>query len=234
MSGIENVGALYEALAAQLDGTTHADPSTWLVIDLPDGSTYTVESVTYQEDFVGAMVIRAGRLVPGDSADAAAEADARTGLDRDAVRDGDTITYVSHAGDRELSGRVEYATADAVHVTRDRLTYAIAWSRVTGHQPKADEPEPVRFTRAGTSFDLVAGREYIVRYRIEGQRFDREARLGFAGRHASMAGRVLFDADTGAEGGTQTFETRWILAAEQVECNKAARYIGRRAPEVTR
>ena len=147
MSGIENVGALYEALAAQLDGTTHADPSTWLVIDLPDGSTYTVESVTYQEDFVGAMVIRAGRLVPGDSADAAAAT--RTGLDRDAVRDGDTITYVSHAGDRELSGRVEYATANAVHVTRDRLTYAIAWSRVTGHQPKADEPEP--WATSGTS-----------------------------------------------------------------------------------
>ena len=233
MSGIANVGDLRMAVTAAQAGNPNCDRGTMVVIDLPGGGTYAVESVTYQEDLAGALVITAGRLlVPGDSADAAAAT--RTGLDRDAVRDGDTITYVSHAGDRELSGRVEYATADAVHVTRDRLTYAIAWSRVTGHQPKADEPEPVRFTRAGTSFDLIAGREYIVRYRIEGQRFDREARLGFAGRHASMAGRVLFDADTGDEGGTQTFETRWILAAEPVECNKAARYIGRRAPEVTR
>jgi hypothetical protein len=52
------------------------------------------------------------------------------------VHDGDTITYTSLKGDRELTGRVEYATRDAVHVTRERVTYAVAWDRVTGHTPQ--------------------------------------------------------------------------------------------------
>lgn len=106
------------------------------------------------------------------------------------------------------------------------------WLGETDVEPAEDAPEPVRFTRNGEQFDLRAGHEYIVRYRIEGQRFDRQARLGFAGRHASTPGRLLFDADTGTEGGIQTFEVRWILAAEQVVRNLPARYIGRRAPEL--
>jgi hypothetical protein len=88
--------------------------------------------------------------------------------------------------------------------------------------------------RAAMTF--VQGREYIVRHRIDGvQRFDRESRMGFAGR--DQAGLLIFSArgpggTTDAQyGGTQTFEARWIISIEQVERNDAARYVGRRAPE---
>jgi hypothetical protein len=60
-------------------------------------------------------------------------------VDRNAVRRGDTITYVNVAGDGEASGQVEFATASAVHILtagERGPRYPIDWRRVTGHQPK--------------------------------------------------------------------------------------------------
>lgn len=59
-----------------------------------------------------------------------------TRVDPDQVRDGDRLTWLSPKGDATLTGTVEYATAEAVHVASGAYRYPIAWTRVTGHWPK--------------------------------------------------------------------------------------------------
>jgi hypothetical protein len=79
--GVGDVRALLRAIGAAKTVNANCDLGTMVVIDLPDGSARTVESVTYQEDLAGALVIKAGPALPaGDLADAMAFA--RDALDR--------------------------------------------------------------------------------------------------------------------------------------------------------
>jgi hypothetical protein len=83
-----------------------------------------------------------GTWQAGDSADAEMRladrrrAPVRDRIDPDTVACGDTITYRHLSPVPELlTGRVEYATRAAVHVTRAGRVYAVDWRRVTGHAP---------------------------------------------------------------------------------------------------
>jgi hypothetical protein len=64
-SEIGTVGDLRMAVSVAREANANCDLDTMVVIDLPDGTTWTVASVTYQEDLAGALVITAGRLLPG-------------------------------------------------------------------------------------------------------------------------------------------------------------------------
>jgi hypothetical protein len=121
-------------------------------------------------------------------------------------------------------------TAEQIRATFD-ATLSLHDSPTAAAAPEAAaEPPTVIIARpGGTDLTLVPGRDYIITYRIPGQRFDRQARMGFAatGRDAQL----LFDAWDGTEGGTQGFDPRWVTAAEQVARNVSARFVGRRAPQ---
>jgi len=83
-----------------------------------------------------------GTWLAGDSADAEMRLahdrrrPVRTRIDPDAIEAGDTVTYLAVEGRREYTGRAEYGTAGALHVTRDRLTWTVEWDRLTGHTPQ--------------------------------------------------------------------------------------------------
>jgi hypothetical protein len=88
-------------------------------------------------------------------------------------------------------------------------------------------------TAAALEVVLTPGCEYIVRHRIPGvQTADRESRLGFV---RVDRGALIFTARgphgrCDAEyGGDQAMEPGWIVSAELVARNEAARYVGRPA-----
>jgi hypothetical protein len=81
---------------------------------------------------------------------------------------------------------------------------------------------------------LTPGAEYIITHQIPGvQARPRESRLGFVRRDR---GALIFTArGPGGRcddryGGEQAMEPGWIIAAEIVVRNDAARYVGRPAP----
>jgi hypothetical protein len=60
-----------------------------------------------------------------------------TRVDPDAVRAGDRLSWLAPRGAATLTGAVEYATAEAVHVISGAYRYPVAWTRITGHWPAA-------------------------------------------------------------------------------------------------
>jgi hypothetical protein len=110
----------------------------------------------------------------------------------------------------------------------------------TGTEPPFGRGKPpLTFTvhnPGGQPVELVPGRDYEVRYRIDGMhRRDRIARMGFMDRASN--GELLFtargpDRSTSDQyAGTQHFRPAWILAAREVETDHAKRYVERRAPD---
>ena len=91
-------------------------------------------------------------------------------------------------------------------------------------------PTPLEARPADT---LVPGREYIIIHRIpDVQSRDRESRLGFlrADRGALIfTGRGPGGRCDAEYGGEQAMEPGWIVAAELVVRNDAARYVSRPA-----
>jgi hypothetical protein len=75
------------------------------------------------ERFPGCVVAAGASFIPG-------------GIDRDAVRSGDTVTYAAQPGAGVFTGTVEYTTAEHVHVITDAYRYGIAWRRILTHTPR--------------------------------------------------------------------------------------------------
>ena len=64
-AGVGTLADLAVAVTREQRAHPNCDRDTMIVIDLPGGSSWSVESVTYQEDLAGALVIKAGRQLPG-------------------------------------------------------------------------------------------------------------------------------------------------------------------------
>jgi hypothetical protein len=62
---VGTIADLVVSVTREQRANPNCDRATMVVIDLPDGSSWEVASVTYQEDLAGALVIKAGRQLPG-------------------------------------------------------------------------------------------------------------------------------------------------------------------------
>ena len=69
LTQVGNIDDLYLGLRRAKIGNPNCDGETMVVVDLPDGSSWTVESVRYEEDLAGALVIEAGRQLPAGDPD---------------------------------------------------------------------------------------------------------------------------------------------------------------------
>jgi hypothetical protein len=65
LTEVGDVDDLYLALRRAKIGNPNCDGDTMVVIDLPDGTSWTVASLAYEEDLAGALVLKAGRELPG-------------------------------------------------------------------------------------------------------------------------------------------------------------------------
>jgi hypothetical protein len=127
-------------LTAQRGYGLAADATIAAAREAPGRYAYTPDGCVW-------VAYRDGQWAAGDSSRAEARlADARRGgplatrVDPDAVHGNDAVTYTALSGTRELTGRVEWATRDAVHVIRIQygyaVGYAVAWERITAHVPR--------------------------------------------------------------------------------------------------
>lgn len=64
MGDTATVGSLETALRRAQAGNANCGPGTMIVIELPGGQCYAAESLSYEEDLAGALVITAGRITP--------------------------------------------------------------------------------------------------------------------------------------------------------------------------
>ena len=72
---------------------------------------------------------------------------------------------------------------------------------------------------------LVLGEEFIIQYRLPGQRTDREARMQLTGYNPRTDAMVW---NCRPAAGDQHFQLGWITAAHRVEQRPADRYINRK------